>query len=195
MLPAETVQALFPGERVSVRLGLFRRVVFHPLTLERAAAMEALGCGITDRDAGDVSGALLAAWILALPDKAVASVARSRDISGFRRWSRRLGSGVLKVAAVASGIVSGSTRTFVPPRTSGGSNAVDDGIGHGYGWVLEIAESLMADYSMTMREALGTEASVAFALLAVKRGKHGESGGPDYFDRIRMRKMKAEGII
>ena len=194
MLPFETRLALFPRDRITVRLGAFRRLSLHPVTLERAAAMEMMDCGLLNGSLNS-SQALMAAWLLSMDRAGVAQAVRG-DVHKGIRFVRRLKGHVSKVAHAVNALLGESMAPFVPPKSEGKSVAVDDGLPHGFGWPLEIAEALCAMYGWSFDAALQTEVQRALALLAVGRKRRGgEMGGPDYYDRIRIERLERAGII
>jgi hypothetical protein len=194
MLPVETILALFPRPPEKVRLGLFRSTRLHPITLARAAAMEALGCGLLE-DSPDVPKALLAAWVMAASDKDVPRIARG-DMKGAARFVRRARGSVAAVIRVVSALRAEAVAPFIPPKKRDGEEMIDDGMPRGNGWPLEVAEALCAHYGWTWAQAINTEVQVAVALLAVGRAREGgEAGGPNYYDRIRLSLWKRVGVI
>lgn len=194
MLPRETKLALFSRGRVVCRLGWFARLRLGPVTLAHAAAMESLGCGFLDGWMED-KFALIAAWVLSLPPSGVARAANG-DMRGASRFVRRLQGRVAQVSAAVNLLVEESLLPFVPPKQEANEHLFDDGLPKGYGWPLEVAEALCSRYGWSFDEAMATPVPRALALMAVGRSNcGGEQGGPDYYDRIRIERWKALGII
>lgn len=79
-------------------------------------------------------------------------------------------------------------RGAVPGKKDGDKQ---DFLPTGYGWPLEIAERLMSEYGMTFDEAAAMPLARVYALLAVARVRGGgKAGGPDYWERITVGKLK-----
>lgn len=192
MLPSETMLALFPRGVMVCRAGLFRRIRLHAVTLAHAAVLEAYGCPLGPWH--PEPKALVAAWILSHPASEVGDLVRAGPEKGAKKFLRRLGKCARTVANATNAHMASALTTFVPPKSDGAA-IVDDGLGRGYGWPLEVAEALCAEYGMAFDDALGTDVARALALLTVRRGRNGMAGGPDYFDRIRLKRLEEAGII
>ena len=194
MLPFETKLALFPRRALVVRLGMFRSIRLHPVTLGRAAVMEMFDCGLLNGRL-NASQALLAAWILSVDEDRIADIANGNMVGGAS-FVRRLGGSVAKVAHAVNVLVGEAMLPFIPPKKEDGVIEVDDGLPKGNGWPLEIAEALCAHYGWSFDYAMKIEVQRALALIAVSRQRNGGgSGGPDYYDRIRQERWEAMGII
>lgn len=195
MLPFETRLALFPRRALVVRLGLFRRIRLHPVTIGRAAAMELFGCGLLNGKL-DPAQSLLAAWILSVREDRVKGVANG-DVKGGAAFVKSLGGHVAKVAHAVNVLVGEAMLPFIPPKAEEGVvELIDDGLPKGNGWPLEVAEAICAHYGWNFDEVMNIEVQRALALIAVGRQRNGGgSGGPDYYDRIRLERWKAAGII
>ena len=194
MLPFETKLALFPRRALVVRLGMFRSIRLHPVTLGRAAVMEMFDCGLLNGRL-NASQALLAAWILSVDEDRVADIANG-NMAGGSSFVKRLGGSVAKVAHAVNVLVGEAMLPFIPPKKEDGAVEIDDGLPKGNGWPLEIAEALCAHYGWGFDEVLRIEVQKALALIAVSRQRNsGGSGGPDYYDRIRIERWKKAGII
>ena len=195
MLPFETRLALFPRRALVVRFGLFRRIRLHPVTIGRAAAMELFGCGLLNGRL-NASQALLAAWILSVDEDRVADIANG-DMVGGASFVKSLGGSVAKVTHAVNVLVGEAMLPFIPPKAEEGVvELIDDGLPKGNGWPLEIAEAICAHYGWNFDEVMNIEVQRALALIAVGRQRNGGgSGGPDYYDRIRIERWKAAGII
>lgn len=195
MLPFETRLALFPRRALVVRLGILRRLRLFPVTLARAAAMEAIGCGFLD---GEMLGgrALLAAWVLSLPDGEVERAA-SYDMAGASGFVASLKGHTAAVEYAVNVLASEAVLPFIPPKSENGdAQIMDDGLPNGCGWPLEMAEALCAHYGWSFDEAMQTTVQRACALIAIGRIREGGShGGPDYYERIRLERMRRLGII
>lgn len=194
MLPVETRLALFPRPR-KLRLGFLRSVTLRPLTLERAAAMEIFECGLLNGTLPDHK-ALLAAWILSVDERELPRIADG-DVRGAKCFVRRLKGSVALVSFAVRVFLAESVLPLIPPKDDGTAQRInDDGLPRGCGWPLEMAEALCAHYGWSFEYAMKVEVQRAAALLAVGRTRTGCGlGGPDYYDRIRLERMKAAGII
>ena len=194
MLPKETILALFPQGRTVKRKWPYRPLRMCAVTLAHAAAMEALGCGMLEGFVTD-ENALMCAWLLSLkPDEV--SAAANGDVAGMMRTARSLKGRMEETSVAVNGLVSEALAPFVPAKSDGGENVLNDGLGHGYGWPLEVAEALCDKYGWSFADAMATPVSTAFALIAAGRANAGgKAGGPDYYDRIRLARWKACGII
>lgn len=194
MLPFETKLALFPRRALVVRLGMFRSIRLHPVTLGRAAVMEMFDCGLLNGRL-NASQALLAAWILSVDEDRVADIANG-DMAGGSSFVKSLGGSVAKVTHAVNVLVGEAMLPFIPPKKEDGAVEIDDGLPKGNGWPLEITEALCANYGWGFDEVLRIEVQKALALIAVSRQRNGGgSGGPDYYDRIRIEQWKKAGII
>lgn len=194
MLPFETKLALFPRRALVVRLGPFRRIRLHPVTIGRAAVMEMFDCGLLNGRL-NASQALLAAWILSVDEDRVADIANG-NMAGGASFVKRLGGSVAKVTHAVNVLVGEAMLPFIPPKKEDGAVEIDDGLPKGNGWPLEITEALCAHYGWGFDEVLRIEVQKALALIAVSRQRNsGGSGGPDYYDRIRIERWKKAGII
>ena len=194
MLPFETRLALFPRRALVVRLGMFRSIRLHPVTLGRAAVMEMFDCGLLNGRL-NASQALLAAWILSVDEDRVADIANG-DMAGGSSFVKSLGGSVAKVTHAVNVLVGEAMLPFIPPKKEDGAVEIDDGLPKGNGWPLEITEALCAHYGWGFDEVLRIEVQKALALIAVSRQRNsGGSGGPDYYDRIRIERWKKAGII
>ena len=195
MLPKETELALFPARPRRFRAGWLRSFEVGPLTLRQAAVLEKYGCGALEGGL-DEGKSLVALWILSLPRKRLDDAARG-DTRGATPFVRGIAKRHLKGAkALVASVISDAFLPFVPPKRENGPQLVDDGIPHGYGWPLEVAEALCAHYTLSFEEALDMPVQRAFALVAVCRERTGgDKGGPDYYDRIRFAKWRKIGIL
>ena len=191
MLPSETMLALFPRGVMVCKAGLFRRIRLHAVSLAHAAVLEAYGCPLGPWH--PESKALVAAWILSHPASEVGDLVRSGP-EGAKKFLRRLKKCARTVANATNHHMASALLTFVPPK-SDGENVIDDGLGQGYGWPLEVVEALCSAYGMSFDDALHMDVARALALLSVRRGRNDMAGGPDYFGRIRLQRMKEAGII
>lgn len=195
MLPEEAVLALFPRPPVRLRIGPWRTVALRPATLADAAAMEAAGCSLLDLDEMTDAQAIIAAWVLSLPRGELERVARG-DLRGLKAFSRRAARRLGRVVSIVKTLAREALLPFVPPKDEGGGFACADGLPDGYGWPLEVAEALCAHYGWPTERAMATPVQTAVALLSVGRARGGgAAGGPDYFGRIRLARLRAAGII
>lgn len=194
MLPRETILALFPQGRTVGRRWPYRPAKLGVLTLAHAAALEALGCGMLDGFVTDAH-ALKVAWILTLPPKEAGN-AVSGDSRRMIRFAKTFKGRMAELSVAVNSLVSEALLPFVPPKSDGAHNVLNDGLARGYGWPLEVAEALCERYGWPFEKAMETPVSRAFGLIAVGRANNGgEAGGPDYYDRIRLERWRALGII
>lgn len=192
MLPLETRLALFPRGGVRVRIGRKKWMTLHPITLERAAVMEAMNCGFLN---GPLTAgkALVAAWVLTLDGDALKEAGRG-STDGAKGFVASLKESATGVARIVNEEIQYAMLPFIPAKSEGSASA--DGIPEGCGWPLEMVEALCAHYGWSFDEAMKTETARAFALVAVARARSGgEHGGPDYYNRIRVEGLKQMGII
>jgi hypothetical protein len=156
--------------------------------------MEALGCGLLNGRLS-ASQALIAAWILSVDEGDVPRIACG-DMRGGAKFVKRMAKKVDVIEHSVNVFLGEAMLPFIPPKRQETAFEIDDGLPHGNGWPLEVAEALCAHYGWTFPEAMRTEVALAFALIAVSRTRTGvESGGPNYYDRIRLERLKACGII
>lgn len=196
MLPAETILAVFPRGGVVIRTGLFSRLKLHAATLAHAVALEAYNCA-SDMYLTDAN-CIKAAWILSHSADEVRELVEGGGRPISRSWMRAATRHLDKVRAAVVSLLSNAYITYVPPKREDGAVQEINSMGvsgHGYGWPLEIAEALCAEYGWSFETAIRTTVGQALALVSVKRGRHGEAGGPDYYDRIREQRMRDAGLI
>lgn len=196
MLPVETIQSVFPPSaeirgvryaagfipvRVSVRL--------RPITLLHATAMEAFGVSL---DAQEIPAeqAMLAAWILSLDVEQVRDAIAHDSTRDFLRWTERITEAPGEIVRIVNAVVNVAFSTCVPGKRADGPNITNLQGPGGYGWPLETASALAAEFGMTVDQALETPIVRAFGLLACARIRNGgEAGGPDYYERIVCREI------
>lgn len=205
MLPTETISAVFPHEgtikMAKFRLGVFPGRTFaalRPMTLLHATAMEAFGVDL-DRKEIDGDHMLIAAWILAqTPDQIRREMTRIEDgqaTRDFAEWARNVRETPDAISAKVNREINLAFHNCVPAQQSGKPNLLSDGMPQGYGWPIEIAEAMCAEYGMSFREAMETPMASAFAMIACERKRYEvPSGGPDYYDRIRVKRMHEEKL-
>jgi hypothetical protein len=194
MLPVETRLALFPRRSLVCRLGAFRRITLRPVTLERAAVMESLGCGFLEGRL-DAGKAIVAAWVLSLPERELAGAGRG-ETKGLRKFIAKCERSPQAVADAARLLIDEAIKPFIPAKPEKTGWTLDDGIPRGCGWPLEVAEAVCAAYGWSMERTMRTEMQTVFALLAVCRARvGGEHGGPDYYEKIRLDRLRRLGLI
>lgn len=183
MLPEETILAVFPSSVKCVKTTL------RPMTLYHIVAMEALKIPF---DNVTKENAIITAWLLSLKPQELPRIVGGGSCNlhstAMKRWAQKYSVG--KDAAYAS--VAETLRlgflTFVP-RANGGNTEVQLKL-RGYGWCLELAESLMSRYHISLEDALSMPLCRLFALLAVGNAANGCGGGPDYYERIDILNIK-----
>ncbi len=191
MLPVETIAATFP-------IGGTGRFRLRAVALCDVVMLEALG---VDCDAAVTPDrAMVAAWVLSSPPGALGGLAWSpaEGAEAFARWEA--GHREWDPAEVAREVDAALNRawsTFIPPRRDRpGGEEMAAGMRTGLGWPLEYGEWIASEYGIPFDEAMRTPVIRAFALSACARTRNGGGhGGPDYFERIavgRMRRAKAE---
>lgn len=197
MLPFETILAVSPPS-AEVKIGRFRTLHLKPITLTHIVALEAFGCSI-DYNL-ERSQALIAAWFLS--QKGEALIDRIIDIAN-PKVAKKLGKFIHKVSRKGKEIqdvvnrhIEISFKTYVPGKKSGSGTELMGGAPEGYGWPLEIAEHLCGEYGWTFEKAMCTPIARALALVSVGRIRlGGDAGGPDYYQRLAIDKMKASGLF
>ena len=192
MLPRETKLAMFPAGRTVRCKWPFRPIHLPPLTIAHIGVLEILNVGILGNFIDDAK-ALMVAWIISLPPSKLARVAGG-DMSGAEKYCRRFSGHIKELSIAVNGLVAEAFLPFVPAK--GDDSAISDGLPHGFGWPLEIAEALSSRYKMSFSDALNTPMATALALIAANRhNAGGVSGGPDYYDRIRLERWRKIGLI
>lgn len=192
MLPFETILAVSPPS-AEVKLGLFRTLRLRPMTLTHAVAMEAFGCSL-DGNLDD-SHSLIAAWILSRDSRELTDVIiDSAKPAAARRMVRFVRAVAKKTRDVRDAVnrhVEISFKTYVQGRRADrGSQLMASGP-EGFGWPLEIAEHLCGEYGWSFDQAMNVPVARALALVSVGRIRlGGESGGPDYYQRIEIENLK-----
>lgn len=192
MLPDETIRAIFP---VGVKVG---EIAAGPLTLRRAAAMEALGIDASDPEGRGIGerNALLALWVLSASssDLALAATGGPNAEDAFDMWARNyaFGDAGLMPETAASAVrraFRAAWAAYVPAKRPKGEIATC--IERGYGWPLSYAEAFAHEYSVSLDEALDMPMCRLFAMIACARSRNGgENGGPDYCERASLLKIK-----
>lgn len=185
---------MFPQGRTVKRKWPYRPARLGVLTLAHATALEALGCGMLDGFIGDAN-VLKVAWILTLPPEE-AHRAVHADFRNMMAFAATFKGRMAELSAAVNTIVAEAIAPFVPAKSDGGENVLNDGLGHGYGWPLEVVEALCDRYGWSFADAMATPVSTALALMAAGRANAGgKAGGPDYYDRIRLERWRRAGII
>lgn len=194
MLPKETRLALFPARSHVCRLGPFRRLELRVPTLADAAVMECLGVELLSGTLPD-GEALVAAWVLSITPERAAKAANG-DVRGARRFVKRLARHIPAVSSIVNAMVEDAFLPFVPPKAEENGWKVDDGLPDGYGWPLEMAEALCGLYGWTFDYAMAMPLQRAVAMMSVARSRKGAAaGGPDYYNRIRLERMRRAGLF
>lgn len=194
MLPKETILALFPEGRTVKRKWPLRPLRLGPVTLAHAAVMEAVGCAILGGFIDDAD-AITAAWVMTLKPEAAVKAANG-DLKGLMAFAVRCKGALADISLAVNSLVADAILPFVPPKGDGGENVLKDGLPKGYGWPLEVAEALCSRYGWSFGKALATPVATALALMAVGReNSGGASGGPDYYDRIRLERWEKMGLL
>lgn len=188
MLPQEVFDAVFPS---SARVGETR---LESMTLLHTVAMEALGIEVCDRNYNSTQKSSIALWLLSQPAANMRSVIRDTEIDSigdFQRWVKNNPEATGENAvSVFDNILRTTFATFVPAKQEAGKIRMDN-LGEGYGWPIEIAEAVAHEHSRPFAEIMKMPLVTIFALICVMRQRNGgETGGPDYYDRIRIRIMK-----
>lgn len=187
MLPQETIAAAFPPR---VPCG---RARLHPLTAAHVAALEAVGI---PHDGLTPGKAVMAAWVMSLPPERLADAANpcmegdaERISAEMAEWARSHGVDSGKAYASAAETLRVAFTAFVP-AANGGEADRRQLRPKGYGWPVEIAQSMMSRYSMGFAEAMATPLCTVFALLAAGNAAEGCGGGPDYYERMDIALLK-----
>ena len=191
MLPFETILAIFPHTRATLRIGRFRKAVLKPLTLAHCSALEVLGCDLDYQI--DDSHALIAAWVLSLNPKEIKVISSSGNIhtKSMMRFARKLRDSLSTIKDVVNRHISSSFVTYVPGKSVSSGTTVYSQSKRGFGWPLEIAECLCGAYGWKFDEVMGMPIVRVLALLSIYRNRNGgENGGPDYYERIEIAKLK-----
>lgn len=162
--------------------------------MAHVAAMEALGISYGGMTEGT---APLAAYVLSLQPDALAEVVGGGEsvASAAGAWMRRNGIGRREALSAAAECLSAAFSAYVP-KSDGGRNEVRLKP-RGYGWPVEVAETLMHRYGMSFREAMAEPLCRVFALMAAADAAEGCGGGPDYYERMQIaeiRRAKVEAL-
>lgn len=192
MLPFETILAVSPPS-AEVKIGFFRTLRLKPMTLTHAVALEAFRCSVDGTL--DDSHAIIAAWILSRDShellNAIIDSANPRVVKSIVRFTRRMSKRTSRVRDAVNRHVEISFKTYVRGKPSDTGTQLMGSGPEGFGWPLEIAEYLCGEYGWTFEEAMTTPVARALALVSVGRIRlGGESGGPDYYQRIEIEKLK-----
>ena len=187
MLPIETINAVFPH---SVRAG---KTLLGPITLAHVVALEAFGISVTDGELTDGSTACVAAWIMTKSYSELKKiVCKDIDSDDVTAWMSKHGICQNDCENAFTGAISHAFSTYVPPKKDDNKIVLDD-LPEGYGWPLEICECLAHEYSLSPDEVYDWPVVKALAMIAVIRSRSGgESGGSDYYGRIREERIRQE---
>lgn len=162
-------------------------------TLYHAVALEMLGIDSFGGDI-DAANAWCAAFVLSKSPSEIRDFMSSRmpDMEEVRAWVDKCGIGVSEVVSAVRSALRSASVTYVPGKNNNSGQVLPSG----FGWPLEMAESLCHEYSMTFDEAMSVPTCRAFALMACCRTRNGgQAGGPDYYGRVlleQLEKLKAK---
>ena len=198
MLPLETILAFSPPSVKVCKLGFFQTLRLWPMTLAHVVALEAYGCDINDELSRSKS--LIAAWVLSRPSKTfdleIFNELKELEKSGLKRFLKKAMPKAEEIEAAVNRHLNLSFKTYVPSKESTKGRTVMSSGSVGYGWPLEIAEHLCGEYGWSFETAIHTPVARALALVSVGRIRlGGEAGGPDYYQRIDIRKLKECGFL
>lgn len=192
MLPKETILALFPEQPRRFPIGLFSHITIGAITLEQAAVMEMFECGLT-KGYLNRKESLIAIWILSRSRNKLHKLVNGEGLN-CGRFIRKIQRQASRVERLVNTLIDEALSTFVPAKSISGAT-VNQSL-KGYGWPLEIAEAISANYSVTLDDALCMPVQRAFAMISVQRSRlGGESGGPDYFERIYINRLREIGLV
>lgn len=180
MIPIETSLSLYPrvvAEEYNLR----------PLSLCHITAMETIGID-TGREIGG-ENAVLCAWILSMTYKEIHNVLFNPELAGKQMavWSQKIKS-IEKLKAYINEIFSVAFLPFVASKGGNSSSLMPTG----YGWPLEMAELMCHSYGWSIEYVMDLPLSTVFGFAACARNRvGGAAGGPDYYERIVVRNIKA----
>lgn len=180
MLPKETIEAIFPR---AVQVG---EISLGPLTLKHATVMEVCGIVVAPRNCNDILKSYEGCWLLTIQAEDITDDFLDEDFRRPRlsRWIRESKLSSEDAVSGLDWIMKMAFDPFVPGKKEN-KKRFDD-LGEGYGWTLELGECLSHEYGITFDDALEIPLSRVFGLMAAMRQRNsGESGGADYYDRIR----------
>lgn len=181
MFPVETILAVFPS---AVEVG---NVSLQPLNLYHIMALDVMGIDTT----AEVTDAqvMMAAWILTLgPEDAVKVATGTIDKDRFSEFLESVGASKEALVKAIQRVFTCAYKPFVPGEKK--EEKLTD-TPEGYGWPLEIAESMVSTYGMSFEEAMSMPLSRIYGMLACARVREGgKPGGPDYYERIAIEKLK-----
>lgn len=184
MLPYEAIFAAFPPSVEACG------VMLRPATLLHAVALESLGIEID----GNVkpSDVWTAAWVLSLEDPSVAvkDGAAQASAAEFIQAHSSDADCLDEMEKAVNRALGIAMSTFVPGKAADGKQNFG-GVPEGFGWPIETAELIAHEHGIPFAEAMRTPCVTAFAIVAMIRARNGgEFGGPDYYERIRLRRIK-----
>lgn len=177
MLPAETILAAFPPALTveGVRL--------NPPTPYHAIALESLGV----KFGGEVNpgNVYIAAFVLSQNPEELHPL--MEDGSGvterFKAWMR--GAKKASISALAKAVSSQMKSALALHVPIASKDKKKSFMPTGYGWPLELGESLAHEYSLPFDKAMSMPIATAFGLMACCAKRNGaKAGAPDYYDRI-----------
>ena len=176
-LPIENSLALFPApERVG-------KLELKPLTVGGAVLLDALG--VDPRGDVEVEQTLLAAAVLAFPDK---HRLIAEGLFDYERIPKLLAEPLTVLQKAVNAVIRRAWATYVAPKPGNGSTG-------GNGWALDLVEFLMHSYRMSAAEAIETPLALAWALAVVRRSTFTDHGEPDYIERAKIRAMREQGDL
>lgn len=187
MLPFETTVAVFPPEYSVGNIRLKAPTLYHAVSLEMMG-IDPLGGDI------NAANAWCAAFILTKDAAQIRDfmAGGNPDIEAVRKWTEKCKEPVSQMVQAVRSALKSATITHVPGKSkTGGANLMPKG----FGWPIEIAEALMAEYKMSFDEAMSEPMCRVFGLMACCRSRNGgEDGGPDYYARILINSLKTMKI-
>lgn len=162
----------------------------HP-TLYHATAIEALGVSFGGGiNPGNI---YLIAWFLSMTGKEVAEKMANHDriAKGFEAWAKEHSNvSISALVESANSLINGAMALYIP-AASKKQKPVANAVPQGLGWTLELGEALAHEYGMPFSEAMSLPLATAFAMMACATKRNGgELGGPDYYERISIGKIK-----
>ena len=162
-------------------------------TLYHAVALEMLGIDPFGGDI-DAANAWCAAFVLSKSPSEIRDFmsSGSPDMEAVKEWIDKCGVGVSEMVSAVRSTLRSASVTYVPGKSKDAGQVMPSG----FGWPLEMAESICHEYGISFDEAMSVPTCRAFAMMACCRARNGgEAGGPDYYARVlvnQIRAMKAQ---
>ena len=168
--PPEMYRAFFDDTRT------IGGITLHTPTLSHVVVLNRLGCfGRIDADK-----AIISAFVLSHKSEDLNRVAGDIDMRDMERWLTEFMPDGESLAPVIEDMLGLAFRAGVFESKNSSANIMPSG----YGWPLEVAERVCAEYGWKFDYVKHVPISTLFALLACIGKRNKSEKGPDYYARM-----------